>query len=197
MDKDFGQMMTLNVGEVDPMVTVDIGINISIFNKAQMKHEIVEKNKYKALCEETVKRSRHPIPQITDSGGHWKKKFDKLSYEHTNLKREMKSIRADIACVLMSKTYDNMEKALDEFWDVYQRNMDNMVSNTRIHDRLNLLLQDASARENVKKKVKGLLVTHSEFTKDLKSEFDDCQQIIQHGVPSLVDDAGVIKYETV
>lgn len=32
---------------------------------------------------------------------------------------------------------------------------------------------------------------------ELKSEFDDCQQIVQHGVPSLVDDAGVIKDKTI
>lgn len=108
VDKAFGHMMTLQVGEVDPMVIADIGINISKFNKTQMKHEIAEKNKYKALYEETLKRSGHLIPQITDLGGHWKKKFEKLSYEHTKLKREMKSIKADTACVLMSKIYDNM-----------------------------------------------------------------------------------------
>lgn len=99
VDKAFGHMMTLKVGEVDPMITADIGINVSKFNKAQMKHEIVEKNKYKALYEETLKRSGHPIPQITNSRGQWKKKFEKLAYEHTKLKREMKSIRVDTASV--------------------------------------------------------------------------------------------------
>ncbi|XP_059073179.1 uncharacterized protein LOC131874000 [Cryptomeria japonica] len=90
-----------------------------------------------------------------------------------------------------------MEKELNEFWDEYQRNMDNMVSHTRIQDRLNMLLQDASTREKVKKKVHRLLVTHEEFTKALKSEFDECQQTVRHGVPSLVDDACVIKDKTV
>ncbi|XP_059073517.1 uncharacterized protein LOC131874250 [Cryptomeria japonica] len=56
---------------------------------------------------------------------------------------------------------------------------------------------DASTREKVKKKVQGLLVTHEEITKELKSEFDEFQQIVQYGVPSLVDDAGVIKDRTV
>lgn len=82
----------------------------------------------------------------------------------------MKSIKADTTCVFMSKRYDNMEKALDEFWDEYQRNMENMVCNTKIRDRLNLFLQDASTRE----KVQGLLVTHDEFMKELKSKFDEC-----------------------
>lgn len=70
VDKAFGRMMTLKVGEVDPMATIDIGINISKFNKARIKHKIVEKKKYKALYEETLKRSGHLIPQITDLGGH-------------------------------------------------------------------------------------------------------------------------------
>lgn len=87
----------------------------------------------------------------------------------------MRSIRADIACVLLSRRYDNKEKALNEFWDEYQRNMDNIVSHTRIRDRLDMLLQDASNREKVKKKVRGLLVTYEEITKELKFEFDECQ----------------------
>ncbi|XP_059066220.1 uncharacterized protein LOC131857562 [Cryptomeria japonica] len=52
---------------------------------------------------------------------------------------------------------------------------------------------DASTREKVKKKVQGQLVTHEEIKKELKSEFDESQQIVQHGLPSLVDDVGVIK----
>lgn len=197
VDKTFGHMMTLKVGEVDPIVIADMGINISKFNKAQMKHEIVKKNKYKALYEEALKRSGHPVPQITDSGGKWKKKIEKLSYEHNKLKKQMKSIRADTACVLLSRRYDNMEKALNELWGEYQRNMDNMISHTRIRDRLDMMLQDAMTKEKEKKKVEGLLVTHDGVTEALKFEFDECQHIVEHGVPSLVDDAGVIKDKTV
>lgn len=33
-EKAFGHVMTLKVGETDPMVTTDIGINVSKLNKA-------------------------------------------------------------------------------------------------------------------------------------------------------------------
>lgn len=144
--KYFGHMMKLKVGEVDPMVTADIGIDISRFNKAQLKWEVAEKHKYKALYEEALRRGGHPVPQITDSSAQWKKKFEKLALEHNKMKKQMKTIRTDVARVFMTRRYENLEKVLDEFWGVYQKNMDNIFSNQRIYDRLNLLLQDKTLK---------------------------------------------------
>lgn len=67
-------MMKLKVGEIDPMVIAEIGIDLSKLNKAQMKMEITEKEKYKALYEELLKRGGHPMPQITDGSKIKKKK---------------------------------------------------------------------------------------------------------------------------
>lgn len=140
VDKAFSHMMRLKVREVDPMVTADIGIDISKFNKAHLKWELAKKHKYKELYEEALKGGGHLVPQITDSSSQWKRKFEKLALEQNKMKKQMKTIRTDVACVFMTRRYENLEKVLDEFWGVYQKNMDNIVCNQRIYDRLNLLL---------------------------------------------------------
>lgn len=54
--------MKLKVGEVDPMVTMDMGVDISKLNKAQMKMLIREEGKYKSLYEELLKSRVQPVP---------------------------------------------------------------------------------------------------------------------------------------
>lgn len=66
VDKAFHHMMKLKVGEVDPMVTADMGIDISKLNKAQMKMLGKEEGKYKSLYEELLRSRGRPIPKITD-----------------------------------------------------------------------------------------------------------------------------------
>lgn len=44
--KEFGHVMTLKLGEVDPMVTADIGINVTKLNKAQIQKLIKERAMY-------------------------------------------------------------------------------------------------------------------------------------------------------
>lgn len=56
VDKAFGHMMKLKVGEVDPIVIADMGIDISKFNKAQLVKVIKERDEYKGLYEELLKR---------------------------------------------------------------------------------------------------------------------------------------------
>lgn len=43
-DKAFGHMMKLKFGEIDPIVFIDIGVDISKFNKAQMVRVVRERN---------------------------------------------------------------------------------------------------------------------------------------------------------
>lgn len=51
IEKAFGHTMTLKVGEIDPIVIVNIGINISKVNKAQMKLSVKERNTFKLKYE--------------------------------------------------------------------------------------------------------------------------------------------------
>lgn len=70
--------------------------------------------------------------------------------------------------------------------------MDNTVSHKRIYNRLNLLLQDKTQSDKVITKIKKLINAHEKFTTELKTEYEECQGIIQHGFPSVVDDTGMI-----
>lgn len=79
-------MMKLKVGEINPTITAKMGIDPSKLNKAQMKLEIAEKEKYKALYEELLKRGGHPVPHITD-GSKIKKRYDELLQEYNKLKK--------------------------------------------------------------------------------------------------------------
>lgn len=51
VDKAFGHMIKLKVGEIDPIVSAHIGVDISKFNKAQMVRVVRERNQFKALYE--------------------------------------------------------------------------------------------------------------------------------------------------
>lgn len=42
-----------------------------------------------------------------------------------------------------------------------------------------------------------LQAEHDKFTQELKYEFDECQRMVQHGVPMIIDDVGVIKEKVV
>ncbi|XP_057816402.2 pentatricopeptide repeat-containing protein At2g13600 [Cryptomeria japonica] len=76
VEKDFGHMMKLKVGEVDPMITVDMGVDISKLNKEQMKMLVKEQGKYKSLYEELLRSRGQPIPQIADESKLKKKVED-------------------------------------------------------------------------------------------------------------------------
>lgn len=71
--------------------------------------------------------------------------------------------------------------------------MDNTVSHQRIFDRLNMLLQEKTQSDKVVNKAKKLIDAHEKFTTELKIEYEQCQGIIHHGFPSVVDDTGMIK----
>lgn len=58
---------------------------------------------------------------------------------------------------------------------------------------LNMLLQDKAQSDKNINKVKKLIDTHERFTSELKIEYEECQGIVNHGLPSVVDDIGVIK----
>lgn len=94
--------MKLKVGEVDPIITVDMGIDISKFNKAQLVKVIKERDQYKGLYEELLKRGGQPVPQIHD-GSQWKKKCEEVQLENKKLKRQMQSVRAETTFVLLTK----------------------------------------------------------------------------------------------
>lgn len=64
VDKAFGHMMKLKAGEVDPIVIDDVGIDISKFIKAQFVKVIKERDQYKGLYEELLKRGGQLVPQI-------------------------------------------------------------------------------------------------------------------------------------
>lgn len=68
VDKVFGHMMRLKAGEVNPIVTDDLGIDITKLNKAQMQWVLKEGQKYKNLYEDLLRSRGHEIPQITDTG---------------------------------------------------------------------------------------------------------------------------------
>lgn len=83
VDKAFGHMMKLKVGEIDPIVSADIGVDISKFNKAQMARVVRERNQYKALYEETLRRSGQQVPMVlTLDSSQWKKKCEELQQEN-------------------------------------------------------------------------------------------------------------------
>lgn len=71
--------------------------------------------------------------------------------------------------------------------------MDNTLSHQRILNRLNMLLQDQTLSDKRINKVKRLIDAHQEFTTKLNTEYEECKGIINHGFPSVVDDAGVMK----
>lgn len=95
--------------------------------------------------------------------------------------------------MLITKIYENLQKVLEKFWIIYQKNMDNTVSHQRIYHRLKLLLQDKTQSDKVVSKINKLINAHEKFTTELKIEYEECQGIIHHGFPSVVDDTGMIK----
>lgn len=58
-EKVFGHFMTLKVGEVDLVVTADIGINVAKPNKAQIQMLIKEKEMYKMSNERIMRENDH------------------------------------------------------------------------------------------------------------------------------------------
>lgn len=187
--------MKLKVGEVDPMVTAAMGIYISKLNKAQMKMLAKEAGKYKSLYEELLRSRGHRVPQITDES-KLKKKCEELHKENKKLKEKMQNIRVDTACVLLSKRFEKLNGVLEDFWIVYQKNMDNSMSHKRIFDRLHMLLQDKKASQTdnaIIEKIQRLIKKHEKFDADLKVEYDDYQGIVRHGIPEVIDETGQIK----
>lgn len=55
IEKEFGHVMTLKVGEEDPMIIVDLGINMAKLNKAQIQLLVKENNAYKLMNNKIVK----------------------------------------------------------------------------------------------------------------------------------------------
>lgn len=83
MDKAFGHMMKLKVGEIDPIVLADIGVDISKFNKAQIIRIVSERDQYKGSYEETIRRSGQSVPMIlSPDNSKWKKKCKELQQEN-------------------------------------------------------------------------------------------------------------------
>lgn len=56
-EKTFGHVMTLKVGEVDPMAKTEIGINVAKLNKAHIQMLIKEKDMYKMNNERILKEN--------------------------------------------------------------------------------------------------------------------------------------------
>jgi len=56
-EKTFGHVMTLKVGETDPLITADIGINFAKLNKAQAQMLIKERDAYKLSYERLTKEN--------------------------------------------------------------------------------------------------------------------------------------------
>ncbi|XP_059070895.1 uncharacterized protein LOC131861063 [Cryptomeria japonica] len=199
VDKAFSHMMKLKVGEVDPMVTTDMGIDISKLNKAQMKMLVRETGKYKSLYEECLRSKGQPVPQTIDES-KLKNKFEELHKEKKKLKEKMQNIRADTTCVLLSKRFEKINGVLEDFWIVYQKNMDNSLSHKILSDRLHMLLEDKKAGQMdnvVIEKIQRLMKKHEKFDVALKVEYDDCQEIMQHSISKVMDEVGQIKDKNV
>lgn len=56
-EKEFGHVMTLKVGEADPIATADIGVNIVKLNKAQIQLLIEEREMYKENNEKLLREN--------------------------------------------------------------------------------------------------------------------------------------------
>lgn len=108
----------------------------------------------------------------------------------------MQNIRVDTACVLLSKIFEKLNGVLEDFWIVYQKNMDNSMSHKRISDRLHMLLQYKKASQEdsaIIEKIQRLIKKHEKFDADLKVEYDDCQGIVWHSIPEVIYEIGKIK----
>lgn len=108
----------------------------------------------------------------------------------------MQSVRIDTASFLLNKRFEKLQGHLEDFWVVFQKNVDNAVSHNRIKNKLGFKiheknLEGADAKEI--EKIERLLAKHDKFDAKLKKEYDECKDVIQHGIPMLVDQKGEIK----
>lgn len=74
--------------------------------------------------------------------------------------------------------------------------MENAISHNRIKNRLAVKLHEknlegADAKEI--EKIERILAKHDKFDAELQNKYDECKDVIQHGIPMLVDQKGEIK----
>lgn len=103
------------MGEVNTIVTADLGIDIAKLNKAQMQWVLKEGQKYKNLYEDLLRSHGHEVPQITDTVVQWKRKYEDQLKENIKLRRQIRTARVDAACVLLTNRFENLLEVLKEF----------------------------------------------------------------------------------
>lgn len=102
----------------------------------------------------------------------------------------MWNVRVDAASFLLNKRFENLNGYLEEFWVIFQNNMDNALSHNRIKNRLGTRLHDKTLEGIDAKeieKIKRLLAKHDKFDVELQTKYDECKDIVQHGIPVLTD----------
>lgn len=105
----------------------------------------------------------------------------------------MQSVRVDTTSVLLTKRFEKLQGFLEDFWVVYQKNMDNAISHNWIYNRLGTLLHDktlANIDVEIIKGIQKLLKKNEDFDTELQNEFNECKEIVQHGFPKIEDQNG-------
>lgn len=143
VDKVFGHMMKFKVEEIDPIVSANIGVDISKFNRAQIIRTVREINQCKELYEETIRRSGQSMSMILFPDNlKWEKKCEELQQENQRILKQMWNVRVDTASFLLNKRFENLKGYLEGFWVLFQKNMDNAISHNMIKNRLGTRLHD-------------------------------------------------------
>lgn len=133
---------------------------------------------------EEVLRGGQTIPLLpSPNRSKWKKKCEELQQENQRILKQMQIFRYDTTSLLLNKTFKKLKGYLEEFWTIFQKNMDNTVSHNRINNKLGAKLHEKTLEGTNGKeidKINRLLAKHDKFDIQLQTEFDECKDMVKY-----------------
>lgn len=123
--------MTLKVGETDPIVTVNLGVNIAKLNKVQIhfllkenqsgKLESIRLNKEIDHLKEMLKQESQKL-LMQGEISQPQTKASKLREENNQLQAQLRKAKSETMPVLIQKRFTNLMTWMDKYWDIYNKN---------------------------------------------------------------------------
>lgn len=190
--KAFGHIMTMKVGETNPIVIVDLGVNVAKLNKAQIQLLLKEKefgrleniilSKEIDHLKELLKKKE---PQKLLTQGEISKpqtKSNKLKEEIFQLQAQLESVKTETLSTFVQKRFTKWMVCMDKYWEMYSKNQSAIKEHERLKKRLHDRLQELQGKDEVKSDVvkdcEGLIKAHGKYLEALRSKGID---FLSHG----------------